>query len=348
MGRAPAFWTEENFQLVNENFIAVSVQGSDQGRQDAVGQFCRDADLQLDKYEGVLMCVTAGGKILARDYLGFDLRQTLEKFEALPASERAPGAVKVAERVAVDPQIAPPPGGLILKVYSRALMHDGGDKLRYVTGKDLWYDAEGKRTLEPAHEKGRSAAHQAQPDHMWLTAAEWKALLPANARVGDKIPLPTAVANRILLWHLNPLRFYGRYGSDAIDGNEVRAGELNLTVDSVEPATVRLRLKGFAKFGKAAPAAVLTGKTASLDQWGYEPRVLGFLEYDPREREFTRFDIVALGEYFGRLGLGNGAPSRIGLQPLGIVFELVKDAQPADRIPPGRVSDSASYFDLSR
>ena len=90
------------------------------------------------------------------------------------------------------------------------------------------------------------------------------------------------------------------------------------------------------------------GNVASLDQWGFEPRVLGFLEYDPQQQIFTRFDIVALGEHFGRFGSGRRAPSRIGLQPLGIAFQLVKGDKPADRIPPGRPSNSRNYFNLSQ
>ena len=58
--------------------------------------------------------------------------------------------------------------------------------------------------------------------------------------------------------------------------------------------------------------------------------------------------IVALGEHFGRLGLGAGAPSRNGLQPLGMAFALVKGDQPADHIPLGRFANSRGYFSLSK
>jgi hypothetical protein len=230
----------------------------------------------------------------------------------------------------------------------RGFMRNNEGKLRYVTGKDLWYDDQGELTMEEDYQQGQTAAHESQPHHMWLTEAEWKSLIPAKPVKGDKVPIPTSVSQRILRWHLNPLRFYGRYVTDALDRQEVRAGQLTLTVDAVARDSVRLRLDGFAKLGAMPPAAVVEGKVASLDQWGYEPRLLGFLEYDPRTQVFTRFDIVALGEHFGRLGLGRRAPARIGLQPLGIAFELVKGDQPADRVPPGRPSDSRSYFDLSK
>ncbi|MFT5527653.1 MAG: hypothetical protein ACI9HK_005637, partial [Pirellulaceae bacterium] len=205
----------------------------------------------------------------------------------------------------------------------------------------------GNVTLAGEYGDRRTAAHEAQPHHMWLAEAEWKSLMPANPKKGDKLPLPTKLTGRILRWHLNPLRFYGRYGADALDRPEVRAGQLWLVVDAVAADVVRLRLEGFAKLGQTPTSAVVEGNIASLDQWGYDPHVLGFLEYDPLQRVITRFDIVALGEHFGRLGLGKRAPSRFGLQPLGISFQLVKGDKPADRVPPGRPSNSQTYFDVT-
>jgi hypothetical protein len=332
--------------------VPLSVYGADQRRKDAVGQFYRDAGLNLDKFEARQCCVTAGGKVLEETgRAGIDLKKTLEKWKSLPDSERGPGAVKVAEQGAADPQgigPSPPVGGLILKVYTRVLMHDAEGKLRYVTGKELRHGDQGELTLEADHQQGRTAAHEAQPHHMWLTEAEWKSLIPANPKKGDVAAMPQHITDRILRWHLNPLRFYGRYGPDALDRQDVRAGQLTLTVHAVAADKVWLRLEGFAKLGKVPRTAVVEGKIASLDEWGYEPQVLGFLEYDPQRRIISRFDIVALGEHFGRLGNGRRAPSRIGLQPLGIAFQLVKGDKPADRIPPGRPSNSRSYFNLSK
>ena len=53
-----------------------------------------------------------------------------------------------------------------------------------------------------------------------------------------------------------------------------------------------------------------------------DEQTLHYLEYDPQKRVFTRFDLVALGEQFGRVGLIIGS-ARPGCQPLGISFELV-------------------------
>jgi hypothetical protein len=268
----------------------------------------------------------------------------LENWNALPEAERAPGAVKIAALDKIDAERtlpSPPEGGLILKIYYRAFMRDGS-KLRYVTGKDLWHDESGARTEARMDEiyPGRITTPQAQPDHMWLTEAEWKSLLPSAPRQGEKFPMPKSISERMLRWHLNPLTVYGE--TNPLQPKAVR-GEMTWTIDAVSSTLVRLRLDGFARLGDEPPAAVAEGKRASIGSWGYEPRLCGFLEYHPAKQAITRFDVVALGDHFGRLGISDSA-TRIGLQPLGISFELVTDAAPADCIPPGRSAGAKNYF----
>jgi hypothetical protein len=341
VGRAPRFWTDETFKIISENFIPVSVSNVDQNRKDAVGEFIRAAGMQFPGAGGSHWYVTADGKVLGRSP-----KEALKKWQMLPEAERARGAVKVGELGDIDPLRAPPTppaGGLIIKVYYRAFMRDGPGKLRYVTAKDLWHDTEGKKTEEKLESTypGSITTPQAQPDHMWLTEAEWKSLIPATPRQGDKFPLPAGIKDRIIRWHLNPLSVYGE--TNALGPKSVRTAEMTLTVEAVTASLVRLRLDGFAKLGNEPPAEVAAGKCACIDQWGYEPRVLGFIEYDTRKKVITRFDAVALGDQFGRLGIADSA-TRKGLQPLGISFELVTGNAPADRIPPGRAPTAKSYF----
>ena len=108
-----------------------------------------------------------------------------------------------------------------------------------------------------------------------------------------------------------------------------------------------MRLEGHAKLGTEPAAEVVAGKIAAQGQWGYAPKLLGFLEYDPVKQVFTRFDVVALGNQFGRVGLTIGA-ARPGCQPLGISFELVTGERPADRVPPGSASTTRPYFETKR
>jgi len=353
VGRAPAFWTEQNTKLMLENFVAVSLSVREYDRADAVGQFLRDSGLKLARLEGALWCVTPGGKILESNLVvenkketfkpDFDLKKALEKWQALPEAERAPGAVKVGEMGVADLQhsvLAPPPGTLILKLHYRAFMRDG-DKLRYSTEDDLWHDETGEKT-EAKQTYKRITTPQAHPDHMWLSEAEWKSLMPANPKVDDKFAMPTGIADRLVRRHLNPRTVYDGH-SDGLDKTSVRAAELTLTVEAVSASAVRLRLDGHAKLGEPPPPDMVAGKVASMTKWGYEPTLLGFLEYDPRKQVFTRFDAVALGDQFGRVGLVIGA-ARPGCQPLGITFELVKGDRPADRVPPGSASPARPYF----
>lgn len=348
MGRAPAFWTAENAKLIKDNFVAVSVSNLDQVRKDAVGQFFKDAKMQLPGAGGSQWAVTASGKVLEANNhhgLGFSIKRAIEKWNALPAAERAPGAVKIDDISEIDAKYtlpAPPEGTLILKVYYRAFMRDGG-KLRYVTGKDLWHDETGKKTEENFDKQypGHITTPQAQPDHMWLTRAEWTSLIPSDPKQGDKAAVPAGIAHRFIRWHLNPLSVYGE--TNSLDARSVRAGELTLTVEAVSPSSIRMRLDGFAKLGSEPPKDVADGKCACINQWGYEPRVLGYIDYDREKKAVTRFDVVALGEHFGRLGISDSA-TRIGLQPLGISFELVTGDAPADRIPPGRAPTARNYF----
>lgn len=354
MGRAPAFWTEENTRLIREHFVAVALSVREYERSDAVGKFLREAGIKLAKLEGCLWGVTAGGRILESNLvigegkqsfkLEFNLKGALEKWQALAEAERAPGAVQVGELGPVDTAHAllePPDGAVILKIFYRAFMRDG-NKLRYLTGRDLWFDEKGGKTgVDPG-----MTMPQAQPDHMWLTGAEAKSLMPAHPGIGDTFPMPAGIADRLVRRHLNPRSLYDGH-SDGLDRGLIRAADLNLTAEAVSEGSVRLRLDGRAKLGQEPAPEVVAGGVASMNSWGYEPRLLGFLEYDPRKQVFTRFDGVAWGDHFGRVGLSFGA-SRPGCQPLGISFELVQGNRPADRVPPGSASPVRPYFDPAR
>lgn len=357
-------------RLIQDNFVAVSVSNFDRDRRDAVGEFVRACGMQFPRAGGSRWFVTADGKLL-----GNDPRLALKQWRNLPASQRKPGAVHVAAMKTIDSERAltpPPEGALILKVYYRAFMRRDEGGLRYVRGADLWHDEIGKRAEgageevppddvtvciaadEPAGPRGRHAESlgygsvttpQAQPDHVWLAESEWRALMPAQPRRGDNVPVPASLADRLVRCHLNPLHVYGE--ANPLEQQQVRAAEVTLTVAETSADVVRLRLEGFARLGKAVTPAVKKSRRAFLNQWGYEPRLLGYLEYNPRTRTFTRFDVVALGDQFGRLGLFDSA-ARPGLQPLGIAFELVRHPAPADRIPPGRTMPARTYFDSSK
>ncbi|HJT78482.1 MAG TPA: hypothetical protein VJ739_14860, partial [Gemmataceae bacterium] len=120
--------------MATEDYVPVA--GDDwyeRRRQDAEGRFFRGvADQGPRKGEGGstrqgIYCFTAEGRLLAyknaqdpgvmRDVL----RRGLEEWRRLPEAQRRPGAVQVGDAGKVDAHYSrtPPPGGLIVNVYTR-------------------------------------------------------------------------------------------------------------------------------------------------------------------------------------------------------------------------------------
>lgn len=272
--------------------------------------------------------VSASGKHLG----GSDLDKALEAFAKLPESERAPGAVKVGDLGPADTAHAAPAlpaGALAVKLYGRLLARDPNGALRLTEAADFplmaGYDAD--RQLHKKY------LFEAQPDYLWLTEAEWTALVPAHPKVGDRLSVPPVVVRRICTYHLIPQRLYGEGGGWS--AKDVRAAEMALTVEEATSAGVRLRLSGSAKLGSTFDAGRATTPNGPL-AIGYEPRFDGVLFYDTTKGAFTRFDFVAIGDAWGRMGDANGKSvdvERPGRWPLGFAFERAGDA-PADRLTP--------------
>jgi hypothetical protein len=161
-----------------------------------------------------------------------------------------------------------------------------------------------------------------------LTAANMEEL-PAEPRVGNEVPVPAAVRQRVLLFYL--FNWFINSGGGYWAPKHVRESELRLTVDEVTPERVRLRLGGRAwywaeaKVGESvggqvwAPSPRETGQslppTYRVD---WDVRIEGVLEYDPVGRRFTRFDAVALGGYQGPWGQSYKERP----VPVGTAFEL--------------------------
>jgi hypothetical protein len=304
-------------------------------RKDAEGDFLRAA-LGPDFFptsSGYMACVSAGGKSL-----GSNPQKALEAFNKLPEAERKPGAVQVGPLGQVDAAAAapaPPKGGLVLKSYGRFLARDDKGELRRVTLKDFPLMAEYK----PERLGQVGYLFESHPDFLWLTEAEWKSLIPAGAKVKDKVAVPENLVRRLCRYHLIPERIYGEGGGWSV--KSIRAAELTLVVEDVSATGLRLRAEGFARLGSAYDADMATSPDGPLPL-GYEPRLQGVIEYDASKSAIARFDLVALGDCWGRMGDANGksvAVERSGRHPLGFAFELADPSVPANRlIPAGRAS----------
>ena len=312
--------------------------------EDADGKFVKDSGMRLSGSSGGVRFVTADGKLLGKGHLhgvnraGID--EALRDWNKLPEAERRPGAIKLGERGPIDLKRStaePPPGGLILRVHGRYLAHDAKESLRTTT---LLKDFPGIKQPATAHPGHFEFYSEANPDFMWLTESEWKALIPANAKKGDNFVLPGALIDRMCWYHLLPNAMVSRightWGETGPKGKKgIRAKEVTLTVDSVSPASIRLTLDGFVHLGNAydPKAAPWKNQKDYVTSVGYEARLRGHISYDKTNGAFTRFDVIALGDMYAETSVDNWL-FRPGRNPVGFTFELVSGTSASDRLPP--------------
>lgn len=298
--------------MASEDFVPVV--GDDwyqRRRDDAEGRFFRKVSDQAGRgsYDAsggstrqAIYCLTADGKLLASknagqlpDEMRNTLRDALKRWKSLPAAQRRAGAIKV-EDLKADPRYERklPPGGLVITTHTRAL-----DR-----GRDGW---------RPLPLKVGGACPEPQRDHLWLTEAEWRGLVPADPKPGARVEVPAAVAHRIFRFHLadSTLGEPRHWSHD-----EVRSGDLTLTVTSAAAARVEMRLDGTALLSSAADVT----KAGRV----YDVRLLGHVGYNRAKKTVDRFDAVALGDYREK---GSGT------RKLGVAFELARGAE-AGRVPP--------------
>jgi hypothetical protein len=243
--------------------------------------------------------------------------------EALNAGLKKWQQLSEAERKALPPgkefrppeadRCTPPAGGLILRTFVRNLKKEDRGDLAPITREDIK-----DRTLYPDW-----AAVYTEPAHfnVWLTEKEWKSLVPADPKPGDTFPVPDPIQKRLFRYHLVNGTF-GLPGAWSLE--QIRKGELTLTVESVSPQ-LTMRLHG--------SALLTTDADPARAARGYDACLSGRLTYDPKKQAFTRFDMVAIGDYWGGDYEG-GRFKRPGRTPLGISFGLVSGDNAIDRVPP--------------
>ena len=94
-------------------------------------------------------------------------------------------------------------------------------------------------------------------------------------------------------------------------------------------------------------ALLMTDADPAKAQRGYDARLTGLLTFDPKKKAFTRFDVVAIGDYWGGDYEG-GRFKRPGRTPLGISFELAHGDNAIDLVPPlvhmDREAEYRAYF----
>lgn len=316
-------------KMVAEQFVPVV--GDDwyqRRRQDEEGEFFRSiAEQGPRKGQGNstrqgIYCFTADGKLLAYknagqapDVMREVFRSALRAWAKLPLDRRRPGAFVIDDPQKQDTRFVrtPPANGLILKVYARILERNSqGDTLRGSC------DSPG----------GDRAAR----DHLWLTENEWRGLIPTSPKVGDTLAVPETVVRRIAFFHL----IDNTRGEPPLwKPEQLRSHKLTLTVEHVDATRVTLRLDG--------PILLATHEDAAQATRGYDARLLGTLHYNPDKQVVERFDMIAVGDHWGKGEFTQGA--RSGRKPFGVAFELTRGEAPADRVPPQGARTPRAYWE---
>lgn len=346
MGRAPSHWTEERVKLVKEHFVAVAVPTDVCRAKGPEGEFLRGAG--IDKHwvtsSGYMSCVSPSGKWLGHA----PSDKVLEAFARLPKDQREPGAVTVADLKPSEVLIpAPPEGGLVLRVHGRFLGREDQGDLRPIRGDDF-PQLRGKESAIRSHQ----FLFEPNTEFLWLAREEWQALVPARPVKGARLPVASAISERLARFHLSPRR--ALTSEDGIVARkDVKRASLTLMVEEVTPQRLRLQIVGFVHYGTDFDEARATSPNGPLG-FGFETPIHGVLEYDRRRETFVRFDVVAPGEVWGRWGDANGKSlsiERPGRTPIGFAFELARGDSPTNRLPPaghGGRALRAGYFAASR
>jgi hypothetical protein len=240
----------------------------------------------------------------------------LEEFRSLPESERRPHLEDPAlAHPPKRPVPQPPAGGLIVRGFCTYLRGDEDRAGRMVRSREFYYKENPDRW-----------AAETQSDMLWLTQVEWRSLVPADPKPGDRAEVSAAIQRR----------FFGTIAIDYMEGSvnslAPRATAMALTVERVNPDAIEMRLDGYGRMGKELDEALRT----QANSRGCEVRVLGFVSYDRRKAVIARFDVLGIGEAWGNKMEYVHREIRVGPYPwrYGIACELVRGDSAIDRIPP--------------
>ena len=342
MTRAVTFWNDEMISLIKENFVAASVPTWLCRTDSPEGEFLRRANIhkQWVTSSGYMSCLSAGGSMLGKR----PSVEVLEKFRSLPDADRQPPASQIPvlkEEQVVIP--SPPEGGLVLRVHARFLTRETDGQLRHATASDFPLMVD-----KPDVQRSWAKFLQPNTEYMWLTRDEWRALVPTDPVNGGRREVDAAIAERMARFHLTPQRATTSEGGIK-SRQSVKEARLALVVKEVSAQHIRMELEGSIHWGSDYDASKATTPNGPLAQ-GYETQLHGQLEFDREKGKFTRFEIVAPGDVWGRWGDANGKSmyvERPGRNPFGFALELATGDSPSDRIPPGgngRYVQNTGYF----
>ena len=215
---------------------------------------------------------------------------------ATPA-ERSP---KFKKSVATDPRFSqsPPIDGLYLRSISR----------------DLPRDAKAKPTDLMAN----------NIDHVWIKKEEMLAMVPDDPSKGQLVPMPEAVAERLARFHMIDSV---RGQTNPFDEDQIKIKDVGLKVMKVTDDSIK-----FVVYGRSSADRPPSKKTNPYTGFrvtknsGNDLVWSGAVAFDRKQKRFTRFDLLAVGERWGG-SLYNFRDTDLNRAPIGFAFQIISNVE---------------------
>ncbi len=222
------------------------------------------------------------------------LQEVLDVFTKLPEADRSPAAAKTKpdlSRLKYHRGEEPPQGRLVLRAYNRILTRDEDKGYRAARVNWTQFMTEDTSFFEgaPKFKAEGSMIRAPMKDMFWLMEAEWKALVPARPKEGDKLAVPQSASRRLFLYGCH--NWWAVETLERLWGPEsIQQGDLTVTIAGVSATEVTMHLDG---------AFQMANSKDKPCKAAYKGQVSGVLCYDLGKKAFTRFDMVVLGDYQG-------------------------------------------------
>lgn len=196
----------------------------------------------------------------------------------------------------------------------------------------------------PDGEYQRTAHNQ---DFVWLTREEMLSIVPDGVQKGDRFSLPERIHRRLVRYHMLDIV---RGETPAWSKDVPQDVALELQVNDVDSQHVHLTLHGGGKLQENGSwctqppqrSVYRRGQMCCLiEERGFEPTVLGHIDFDRVQKRFTRFDVLAVGTRWGGTTF-NMRCDDTDAAPLGIAMTIANE-DAFGRIPPH--GNPRSYFE---
>ncbi len=288
-----------------------------QVRQDAHGEFFRKIAEQghyrgrsvpTDTRQG-LYTATADGRLLVSvnstqtGRIQRLLNDAMRIWRKTSAAERSPN---FKQAIVSDPRYSntPPEGGLFLRSMTR----------------DLPRDAKAKPTDLAAN----------NVDHVWIKREEMLAMVPDAPKVGQLVPMPKVVAERLVRFHM----------VDTVRGETSPFNEDDIKVVSVGLKVMKVTAESikFVVYGRSSTDKSATQRTNPYSGFkitknmGTDLVWSGAVVFDRKQNQFSRFDLLATGERWGA-SLYNFREKDLSPAPIGFAFQVIENIADAPTPP---------------